>query len=85
MTHVLEGSVRKSDQYIRINAQLIKASDGTQVWSGTFDCDTKDMLKIQREVADAVVKELKVKVLDNALLTEKRVVRKDSPGDVGEC
>ncbi|HMG88434.1 MAG TPA: hypothetical protein VK589_00190 [Chryseolinea sp.] len=73
VTHLLEGSVRKSDSVIRINAQLIRASDGTQVWSQTFDCDTKDILKAQGEVADAVVKELKVKLLDNTLLTEKRV------------
>lgn len=79
VTHVLEGSVRKSDRIIRINAQLVRASDGTQVWSGTFDRDAKDILKVQGEVADAVVKELKVKLLDNTLLTEERVARKLRP------
>ncbi len=72
VAYLVEGSVRKSDNVIRINAQLIKTSDGTQVWSETFDHETKDILKIQGEVANAVVKELKIKLLDNALLTEKR-------------
>ena len=72
VTYVLEGSVRKSDNVIRINAQLSRTSDGTQVWSETFDRDTGEILKVQSEVANAVVKELELKVLDHVLLTEKR-------------
>jgi len=72
VTFVLEGSVRKSDNVIRINVQLSRTSDGTQVWSETFDRDTKEILKVQSEVANAVGNELEIKVLDHVLLTEKR-------------
>jgi TolB-like protein len=72
VTYVLEGSVRKSENVIRINAQLSRTSDGTQVWSETFDRDTKEILKVQSEIANAVVKELEIKVLGHVLLTEKR-------------
>ena len=72
VTFVLEGSVRKSDNVIRINVQLSRTSDGIQVWSETFDRDSKEILKVESEVANAVVKELEIKVLNHVLLTEKR-------------
>lgn len=74
-TYALEGSVRKSDSIIRINVQLTRTSDGTQVWSESFDRDANGILKIQGDVANAVVKDLEMKVLDNVLLTEKREMR----------
>jgi len=70
--YLLEGSVRKSDNKIRITAQLIRASDGAHVWSETFDRDLNEIFKVQAEVAHDVVKEIRIKFLSNELLTEKR-------------
>jgi serine/threonine protein kinase/tetratricopeptide (TPR) repeat protein len=66
VAHVLEGSVRKSGNEIRITAQLIHASDGFHMWSQTYDRKLDDVFKIQDEIAGEVVKELKVTLLGAA-------------------
>ncbi|MDH3439278.1 MAG: hypothetical protein OEM63_00905, partial [Gammaproteobacteria bacterium] len=63
VAHVLEGSVRKSGQDIRITAQLIKASDGYHLWSHAWDRRLVDVFAIQDEIAAAVVDALKVSLL----------------------
>ena len=63
VAYLLEGSVRKSADKVRITAQLIKASDGSHVWSEVFDRDLNDIFKVQDEIANAVVSALKVKLL----------------------
>jgi TolB-like protein/Tfp pilus assembly protein PilF len=64
VTHVLEGSVRKAGNHVRITAQLVKADDGFHLWSETFDRTLDDIFVIQDEIASAVVAALKVKLLD---------------------
>jgi serine/threonine protein kinase/tetratricopeptide (TPR) repeat protein len=66
VAHVLEGSVRKSGDEVRITAQLIHASDGFRMWSQTYDRKLDDIFKIQDEIAADVVKELKVTLLGAA-------------------
>jgi adenylate cyclase len=61
---VLEGSVRKQGERVRITAQLIDASSGYHVWSQTYDRDLKDIFAIQDEIAQAIASELKVKLAD---------------------
>jgi len=61
--HVLEGSVRKSGDKVRITAQLIKVDDDTHLWSETWDRTLNDVFVIQDEIAEAVVNELKVRLL----------------------
>lgn len=63
VAHILEGSVRKSGDDIRITAQLIKASDGYHLWSHTWDRTLTDVFAIQDEIAAAVVDALKVTLL----------------------
>ena len=63
VAHVLEGSVRKSGNDIRITAQLIKASDGFHLWSQTWDRELTDVFAIQDEIAAAVVDALKITLL----------------------
>jgi tetratricopeptide (TPR) repeat protein len=63
---VLEGSVRKSGDQVRITAQLIRAGEGYHLWSETYDRKMDDIFKIQDEIAGEVVKELKVKLLGTA-------------------
>ena len=63
VAHVLEGSVRKSGDTVRITAQLIRASDSSHVWSQTYDRKLNDVFKVQDEIARAVVAALQVKLL----------------------
>jgi TolB-like protein/Tfp pilus assembly protein PilF len=63
VAHVLEGSVRKSGNTLRITAQLVRADDGFHVWSETYDRQLDDIFKIQDDIAGAVVNALKVSLL----------------------
>jgi len=63
-SHIVEGSVRKLGDRVRVTVQLIDAGDGTHRWSGTYDRDTSDILSLQREIATAVARELEVSVSD---------------------
>jgi adenylate cyclase len=60
---ILEGSVRKSGNRLRITAQLVKASDGYHLWSERYDREMKDIFEVQDEITLAVVDALKVKLL----------------------
>jgi TolB-like protein/Flp pilus assembly protein TadD len=63
VANVLEGSVRRNGDQLRITAQLIRAAEGYHLWSETYDRKMDDIFKIQDEIAGEVVKELKVKLL----------------------
>jgi len=60
---VLEGSVRKSGQRLRITAQLVNVEDGYHLWSGQFDREMKDIFDIQEEISLTIVDHLKLKLL----------------------
>lgn len=62
VTTVLEGSVRKAGEKLRITAYLINVADGFPLWSQTYDRDMKDILAVQTEVAQQVVQVLQVKL-----------------------
>jgi eukaryotic-like serine/threonine-protein kinase len=62
VTNVLEGSVRRSGNRLRITAQLIHAADGTHLWSQRYDREMRDVFDIQDEVAQAIVEALKVEL-----------------------
>src|SRR5215475_6695694 len=66
VANVLEGSVRRSGEQLRITAQLVRAAEGYHLWSETYDRKMDDVFKIQDEIAGEVVKELKVKLLGAA-------------------
>jgi len=63
VAHVLEGSVRKVGNTVRVTAELVLTSNGAALWSQTFDRDVTDIFKVQDEIAAAVVGKLKLKVL----------------------
>jgi adenylate cyclase len=63
VTHVLEGSVRKAGDRVRINAQLIDGTTGKHLWADRFDRDLIDIFEIQDEISKAIVDALKVKLL----------------------
>jgi adenylate cyclase len=62
VAQVLEGSVRKAGNTIRVTAQLVRADNGYHLWSETYDRDLKDVFKVQDEIAGAVVSALKLKL-----------------------
>ena len=66
VANVLEGSVRKSGDTLRITAQLVRASDSSHLWSKTYDRQMTDVFKVQDEIAAAVVEQLKIKLLGQA-------------------
>jgi adenylate cyclase len=66
VANLLEGSVRKSGNRLRITVQLIKAEDGSHLWSEIYDRTLDDIFSVQDEIAASVVTELKVTLLKNA-------------------
>jgi TolB-like protein/Tfp pilus assembly protein PilF len=63
VAYLLEGSVRKNGDLLRITTQLIRAADGYHLWSETYDTRMDDIFKTQDKIAGEVVRELKVKLL----------------------
>ena len=63
VANLLEGSVRKQGERVRIVAELINAADGRELWSDTYDRELKDVFAVQSEIAVAVTDQLKIKLL----------------------
>jgi TolB-like protein len=96
VTHVLEGSVRKSGEHVRIGAQLVRADTGFHLWSQTYDRDVHDIFAVQEEIAQAVTEQLKVALLGtpvqpartvsseahNAYLQARYLMARDRPADL---
>ena len=78
VSHVLEGSVRKAGNRIRINAQLIDGSTGKHLWADRFDRDLTDIFEIQDEISKSIVDALKVKLLPN----EKKAIENRGTSNV---
>jgi TolB-like protein len=60
--YVVEGSVRRSGDRVRVTAQLIDARDGAHRWSETYDRDAKDVLAVQDEIAGSLVRALQLEI-----------------------
>jgi len=78
VSHVLEGSVRKAGDRVRINAQLIDGATGKHVWADRYDRDLTDIFEIQDEISKAIVEALKVKLLP----AEKKAIEKRGTSNV---
>jgi TolB-like protein/Flp pilus assembly protein TadD len=63
VTHLIEGSVRRSGDTLRVTAQLIAAADGSSVWSESFDRKDSDPFTIQTDIANAVAKQFELRLL----------------------
>jgi TolB-like protein len=63
--HIVEGSVRRSGEHLRVTAQLIRAADGAHEWSGTYDRNAEDVLQLQSEIATALGRALELSVADS--------------------
>jgi TolB-like protein/Flp pilus assembly protein TadD len=74
VSYVLEGSVRKDKERLRITAQLINVANGYHIWSEQFDRELDDIFAIQNEIALAIVEKLKIRLVphERSRLVEKR-------------
>jgi serine/threonine-protein kinase len=75
---LLEGTVRKQDDRVRIVAELINAADGIELWTRTFDRELKDIFAVQEEIARAVAESLKVTLLGS----QDRPAQRGAPSNV---
>ncbi len=75
---VLEGSVRKSGDRVRITAQLVNAEDGLHLWSETYDRDLDDIFVVQEEIARAIVEALEVRLATGEALVERPTESQDA-------
>jgi TolB-like protein/Tfp pilus assembly protein PilF len=67
VANVLEGSIRKDGNKVRITAQLIRVEDGYHLWSETYNKELKDIFIIQEEISLAIVEKLKMNILGEAM------------------
>ena len=65
VTHLLEGSVRRVGEQVRISAELVNAADGSTLWSQAYDRPYKDLFELQDTIAKSVAGALKAKLLDS--------------------
>ena len=70
---VLEGSVRKSGDMLRITAQLVKTADGYHLWSRQYDRGVEDIFEIQEEIADSIANALSVTLKRTSISAQKKV------------
>ena len=80
LTHVVEGSVRKSGNRIRINAQLVDGTTGHPIWAERFDRDLTDIFDLQDQITEAIVAALKIR-----LVPAERVAIQSRPTDNPEA
>jgi TolB-like protein len=62
VAHILEGSVQKSGDTVRVNVQLIKAANDTHIWADTFDRKLTDIFSVESEVAKLIAEQLQAKL-----------------------
>ena len=75
---LLDGTVRKQGDRVRIVAELVNAADGIQLWTRTFDRELKDIFAVQEEIAEAVAESLKVTLLGS----QDRSAQRGAPTNV---
>jgi serine/threonine protein kinase/Tfp pilus assembly protein PilF len=75
---VLEGSVRKAGNRLRVTAQLVKVSDGYQLWSESYSRELADVFEVQEEIAQNIVRALRVMLTEE----EKRAIEKVATANV---
>jgi TolB-like protein/tetratricopeptide (TPR) repeat protein len=72
VAYIVEGSVRRAGERVRINAQLIAVSDQTHLWAESYERDLKDIFALQSDVAERVAGSLTVELLPGAVLTSAK-------------
>ena len=78
VAHVLEGSVQRSANRVRVSAQLIDARNDTHIWAEKYDRDLSDIFAIQSEIAQAIADQLQAKISPR----EKRAINERPTSDI---
>jgi len=78
VSYILEGSVRKSGNRLRINAQLITAIDGSHLWSERYDREMTDVFEIQDEICRAIVDNLRIKLAPGQTILQRHTENADA-------
>ncbi|MBB3406324.1 adenylate cyclase [Rhizobium sp. BK316] len=78
VAYIVEGSVRKAGNHVRINAELIEAASDGHVWAERYDRELTDIFEMQDEILKAIVEQLKVKLLPE----EKKAIEQAPTGNV---
>ncbi len=76
VSHVLEGSVRRVGERVRITAQLIRVSDESHLWAQSYERGLHDVLEVQVEVARAVAREIQIKLTPHEQAPLRRAIRR---------
>jgi TolB-like protein/tetratricopeptide (TPR) repeat protein len=71
VAHLVQGSVRKAGERIRVTVQLVDARSGFQKWSQAYDRDLSDVFAVQNEISRAIVDELRIRVADKPMVAER--------------
>jgi TolB-like protein len=71
VAHVLEGSIRRVGDHLRVTAQLVRADNGYHLWSDTYDREMKDLFQVQDDIANAVVQALQIKLMGGELRRQR--------------
>jgi len=79
VANVLEGSVRREGNHVRVTAELVKTADGFQLWSQTYDREFNDILAVQDEIASAAAGTLRLKLLGNTGQPLASTLRSENP------
>jgi TolB-like protein/Flp pilus assembly protein TadD len=77
VAHVLEGSVQRAKNRVRVNAQLVDARNDAHLWAETYDRELADVFKIQSEIAKAIADQLRAKILPREKLAIETQPTKD--------
>jgi adenylate cyclase len=78
VAHLVEGTVQRSGNRVRVNAKLIDARTNREVWAQTYDRDLVDLFAIESEVAKAIAKQLQAKLLPR----EQNAIERPPKGDI---
>ena len=78
VSNILEGSVRKSGNRIRVTTQLITASDGSHIWSERYDREMTDVFEIQDEICQTIVDRLRVKLAPDQTIVKRYTENADA-------
>ncbi len=79
VANVLEGSVRREGNHVRVTAELVKTADGFQLWSQTYDRKINDVLAVQDEIALAAAGALQLKLLGSSGQPVSSTLRSENP------
>src|SRR5580704_2523801 len=79
VANVLEGSVRRDGNHVRVTAELVKTADGFQLWSQTYDREMNDILAVQDEIALAAAGALQLKLLGSTGQPVASTLRSENP------